>query len=68
MTPAQVYAVAVIGGLSVILGLALALTLFAGLFLLVSRITDATEKRRRQRDSDTCRAILDLPTTDHPTE
>ncbi|MEU9654419.1 hypothetical protein AB0E00_36760 [Streptomyces sp. NPDC048110] len=72
MTPTQVFTVGALGGLAALVGLVLFVTLAVGLYLLVARLIDAAEEhqeqRRRRRDSDTCQAILALPTTDHPTE
>lgn len=76
MTPAQVFTVAAIGGLAVVVGLVVVVALVAGLYTLIARIIDlrdAYRERRalvRQRAADlaTLNAINALPTARHPAE
>lgn len=69
MTTDQVFIVAVIGGLTVVVGLIIAAALFTGFYLAFFRLADWRKARRARRyDLRTCRAIEALGTTesDHP--
>ncbi|MFJ2719419.1 hypothetical protein [Streptomyces sp. NPDC087437] len=71
MTRTDVYVVAVVGGLTVVIALLAAAILAAGVYLGYARLHEWREaRRRRRRDLKTCRAIEALGTTrnpDHPT-
>jgi len=69
VTSTQIYTVAVLGGLTVVIGL----VAFIGLSLAVhagfARLAELRETRReRRRTLRTCQAIDALGTTTHPTE
>ena len=76
MTPAQVFTVAVIGGLAVVVGLVLVVALGFGLYALIARIIDLRDAYRERRaharktaaELATLHAINALPTTQHPKE
>ncbi|WP_031104305.1 hypothetical protein [Streptomyces sp. NRRL S-146] len=76
MTPGQVFTVAAIGGLAVVLGLVLVVLLALAIYAAVARIIDlhdALRERRahaRERAADlaTLHAIDALGTTSHPKE
>lgn len=67
MTPTQTYTVAVIGGLTVIIGAIVLLLLATGIYLTLDRLTDARDRHRHHRrtrhDLNTCNAIHALGTT-----
>lgn len=67
MTSDQVFSVAVIGGLSGVIGLVAVAGLLYGLYLALGHLVDLREARRaRRRDLAACRAIDALGTTNHP--
>ncbi|MEU1596168.1 hypothetical protein ABZ468_25745 [Streptomyces sp. NPDC005708] len=69
MTPYQVAAVAVLGGLAAVVALVVVACLGGALYCVAARLVDAAEVRRmRRQDLSTCRAIDELGTTNHPKE
>ncbi|MGW5122999.1 hypothetical protein ACWEQ7_02860 [Streptomyces sp. NPDC004069] len=73
MTPEQVFLVAAIGGIASVVGLALFVGLALVVYAAVSRLHEVLDDRKTRRlaareDLAVCKAIIALPTTNHPTE
>ncbi|MEV6614248.1 hypothetical protein AB0N31_10570 [Streptomyces sp. NPDC051051] len=68
MTPNQVFAVAMLGGLAAVIGLVAVAALAAGLYTAVDRLLDKQQQRREEQQHReaiaVCRAIEALPTHD----
>lgn len=68
----QVFTIAALGGLSVVVGIVLTIAAALGLLALTARLYDAREAWRERREQRRiladCHAIDALPTIDHPTE
>ena len=67
LAPYQVVALSAVGALFGIIGLLVLACLAAAVYCAVSNATDRIDTlRARHRDLNTCRAIEQLGTTDHP--